>query len=492
MKQKCILVITDGIGANKKSEFNAFFAAKKPHYEKLFNQVPHTLLKTSGLAVGLPEGQMGNSEVGHMCIGSGRIIYQNLVRINTAIKNKELQKNASLQALLQRCKKVHIIGLYSNGGVHSMDTHFNALLEICSKNGNEVFAHVITDGRDVPPKTALNFINNLQDLALQLGVELATVCGRFYAMDRDKRWERIEQYYQCLMGNCPVSEDFVSFVKDSYENGITDEFLQAVRSKKFQGMKADDGLIFVNFRNDRMKEIVEALHREDFNEFERKEIFSNILTMSEYDENFTLSVLFEKEKIQDTLAELISKANLSQLHTAETEKYAHITFFFNGGKEQILENETRVLIPSPKIRTYDEKPQMSAFEVLEVVKQGIRKGEDFIVVNFANGDMLGHTGNFNATIKAVEVVDTCLGELVSEARKNGYAFIITSDHGNCEAMQDEQGNVLTNHTNFDVFVFVEAQGVSKLKEGMGLSNVAASVLKILGLKPAKAMNEALF
>ncbi|MCX2682843.1 2,3-bisphosphoglycerate-independent phosphoglycerate mutase [Campylobacter sp. MIT 21-1685] len=492
MSQKCILVITDGIGCNEKSEFNAFFAAKKPHYEKLFSQVPNTLLKTSGLAVGLPKNQIGNSEVGHMCIGSGRVIYQNLVRINAAIENGELKKNSNLHTLLQKCKKVHIIGLYSNGGVHSMDMHFNALLEICVQNGNEVFAHAITDGRDVPPTTALTFVKNLQELTKRLGVEFASLCGRFYAMDRDRRWERIEEYYKCLIGDCVVSEDFANFIEDSYARQITDEFLKPVRSKKFQGIGTDEGLIFINFRNDRMKEIVQALNKKDFNEFQRDRIYKNILTMSEYDETFALPVLFEKEKLENTLAELVSQAGLRQLHTAETEKYAHVTFFFNGGKEQVLENETRVLIPSPKIRTYDEKPQMSAFEVLEVVKQGIRKGEDFIVVNFANGDMVGHTGNFDATVKAVETVDTCLGELVSEARKNGYAFIITSDHGNCEAMQDEKGNILTNHTNFDVFVFVEAQRVSKLKEGMGLSNVAASVLKILGLEPAQEMNEALF
>ncbi|EKB1413746.1 2,3-bisphosphoglycerate-independent phosphoglycerate mutase [Campylobacter jejuni] len=492
MKQKCVLIITDGIGYNKNSKFNAFEAAKKPSYEKLFKEVPNSLLKTSGLAVGLPEGQMGNSEVGHMCIGSGRIIYQNLVRINKAIENKELEKNENLQKLLAKCKRVHIIGLYSDGGVHSMDTHFKAILEICAKNGNEVFAHAITDGRDVSPKSGLNFIKDLKEFCENLGVHFATLCGRFYAMDRDKRWDRVKEYYECLLGKAYKVPNLLEYLQKSYDENVTDEFIKAAQNENYKGMREEDGIIFINFRNDRMKQLVEVLNSKDFKEFEREKIFENLLTMSVYDDKFKLPVLFEKEKIENTLAQVISKAGLSQLHTAETEKYAHVTFFFNGGKEELLENETRVLIPSPKVKTYDEKPQMSAFEVCDAVKKGIEKGEDFIVVNFANGDMVGHTGDFNAAIKAVEAVDTCLGEIIECAKKHDYAFIITSDHGNCEAMQDEKGNLLTNHTTFDVFVFVQAKGVSKIKDNMGLSNIAASVLKILDLEIPKEMNEALF
>ena len=492
MKQKCILVITDGIGYNKSPKFNAFEAAQKPNYEKFFKQIPNSLLKTSGLAVGLPEGQMGNSEVGHMCIGSGRIIYQNLVKINRAIKDKSLENHPQLNHLLKKCKKIHIIGLYSDGGVHSSHTHFDALLEICKNKGNEIYAHAITDGRDVSPKTGLKFIQNLEQLCEKKGVHLASVCGRFYAMDRDKRWDRVEEYYKCLLAQVPKVSNFSSYIENSYKKNTTDEFIKGVVSNDFKGLSEEDGLIFVNFRNDRMRELIEVLNSKDFKEFKREKIFQNLLTMCVYDEKFKIPVLFEKEKIENTLAEVISKAGLSQLHTAETEKYAHVTFFFNGGKEELLENETRVLIPSPKVKTYDEKPQMSAYEVLSEVKKGIEKGEDFIVVNFANGDMVGHTGNFNASIKAVETVDSCLGELVAYARKFQYAFIITSDHGNCEAMQDENGNLLTNHTNFDVFVFVEALGVKKIKENQGLSNIAASVLKILGLEIPKEMNEALF
>lgn len=492
MKQKCILIITDGIGHNLSSKFNAFNAAKKPNYEKFFKEVPNALLKTSGLAVGLPEGQMGNSEVGHMCIGSGRIIYQNLVKINKAIENNTFKDNANLKALLNKCKRVHIIGLYSDGGVHSLHTHFNALLAICKNEGREVFAHAISDGRDVSPKSGLNFIKDLENFCEAKGVHLASLSGRFYAMDRDKRWERVEAYYKALLGQAKRVQKMSAYVEENYQKDVFDEFIEPVISEEFDGLNEDDGLIFINFRNDRMKQLVELLSAENFTALKQEKRFAKLLTMSVYDDKFNIPVLFEKEELKNTLAEVISNANLTQLHTAETEKYAHVTFFFNGGKEDLLENETRVLIPSPKIKTYDEKPQMSAFEVCEVVKEGIKKGEDFIVVNFANGDMVGHTGNFNAAVKAVEAVDKCLGQIVDEARKQGYAFIITSDHGNCEAMQDENGNLLTNHTTFDVFVFIEAQICKQIKQNMGLSNIASSVLKILDLEIPKEMNEALF
>ncbi len=492
MKQKCILVITDGVGYNQSDFYNAFKAAKKPNYDRFFKEVPNTLIKTSGLAVGLPEGQMGNSEVGHMCIGSGRIIYQNLVRINKALDDGSLEQNANLQAFLKKVERVHIIGLYSDGGVHSHLEHFKGMARLCKKAKKAVFAHAITDGRDVRPKTAIKFIEDLEEFCAQNGVHLASVSGRFYAMDRDKRFERVKEYYEALFGKALRVSDFSKYVANSCDEGVTDEFIKPVISENFEGLQKDDGLIFINFRNDRMKQIVSALTSSDFKEFKQEIVMKNAITMTNYDDKFNLKVLFEKENIKNTLAELISNAGLTQLHTAETEKYAHITFFLNGGKEDLVANETRLLIPSPKVKTYDEKPEMSAFEVLEAVKSGIEKGEDFIVVNFANGDMVGHTGDFNAAVKAVEAVDTCLGELVSAARAKDYGFIITSDHGNCEAMQDENGNLLTNHTTFDVFAFVEARGVKELKEGLGLSNIAASVLKIMGLQKPKEMNEALF
>ena len=491
MKQKCLLVITDGIGHNPSKEFNAFYEAKKPNYEKLFKDLPSVLLKTSGLAVGLPEGQMGNSEVGHMCIGSGRIIYQNLVKINKAIKEDSLKDNENLKKFLQKYKNIHVLGLYSDGGVHSDLRHFKAVAKIAKDFNNKVFAHAITDGRDVVPTSGLDFIKDLEEFCAKEDIEFASICGRFYAMDRDKRWERLESYYQCLRSRVKAVDSFSTYIKESYDKGIFDEFIEPARSLNFNGFNEDDGFILINFRNDRMKQLVSVLKDENFKDFSRDKLCKNILTMSVYDDKFNLPVIFEKEKIENTLAEVISKQGLRQFHTAETEKYAHVTFFFNGGKEEELEGETRVLIPSPKVKTYDEKPEMSAFEVLEATKKALKEGYDFIVVNFANGDMVGHTGDFKACVKAVEAVDKCLGELVSEARKQDYAFIITSDHGNCEAMQDEKGNILTNHTTFDVFAFIEAKGVSKIKENLGLSNIAATVLKIMGIEKAAQMNEAL-
>ncbi|TQR54017.1 2,3-bisphosphoglycerate-independent phosphoglycerate mutase [Campylobacter troglodytis] len=492
MKQKCILVITDGIGHNPSSYYNAFAAAKKPTYERLFKEVPHTLIKTSGLAVGLPEGQMGNSEVGHMCIGSGRIIYQNLVKINKAIEDKSLGENVNLKDFLSKVQSVHIIGLYSDGGVHSHLNHFNAMMDLCKEAKKEVFAHAITDGRDIKPFTAAKFIKNLEDLCKQKGVKLATVGGRFYAMDRDKRYERIKIYYDALFGRALRVEKFSKYIEDSCKEKITDEFIKPALSEDFKGLEQDDGLIFINFRNDRMKQIVSALTDENFSEFKQDLVFKNALSMTNYDDKFKLKVLFEKEELKNTLAEVIAAQGLRQLHTAETEKYAHVTFFLNGGKEEPLKQESRILVPSPKVKTYDERPEMSAYEVCEAVLRGIEEEQDFIVVNFANGDMVGHTGDFEAAVRAVETVDECLGKLIEAARKKDYALIITSDHGNCEAMKDEEGNILTNHTTFDVFAFVKANGIDKLKDGLGLSNLAASVLKIMGIKKPEQMNEALF
>lgn len=492
MSQKCVLIITDGIGYNPSPEFNAFAAAKKPNYERLFKEVPNTLLKTSGAAVGLPDGQMGNSEVGHMCIGSGRVIYQNLVRINRALNDGSLAQNANLQGFLQRVKKVHIIGLYSDGGVHSHLSHFKGIAKICKNAKKEVFAHAITDGRDCKPLSAIKFTQDLQEFCEENGVNFASVSGRFYAMDRDKRFERVKIYYDTLFGKTQKVQNLAEFVRKSCEKNETDEFIKPAINAEFTGLGEDDGLIFINFRNDRMKQIVAALTSEDFREFEREFVLKNAITMTNYDDKFTLPVLFEKENLQNTLAEVISRANLRQLHTAETEKYAHVTFFFNGGVENALIGETRILVPSPKVKTYNEKPEMSAFKVCEAVKNGIKEGFDFIVVNFANGDMVGHTGDFDAAVKAVEAVDTCLGEITSLAKSQNYGFIIISDHGNCEQMRDSEGNLLTNHTTFDVFCIVSASGVTALKSGLGLSNVAASVLKIMGLEKPMEMADGLF
>ncbi len=491
MSKKCILVITDGIGANpdKNDNSNAFAAAKKPNYEYLFENANFCYLKTSGLAVGLPEGQMGNSEVGHMTIGSGRILYQSLVKIDKAIESGELSENSALKELLAKCQKIHIIGLYSDGGVHSHLRHFDGLIDIVKNAGKTPVIHAITDGRDVVPTTGANFIEHLSTKH-----QIATICGRFYAMDRDKRWERVKEAYSVIAQNSSLTDlSPLDYMKNSYKNEIFDEFIKPVSFYDFGGIKEDDGIIFVNFRNDRAREICSALSLSDFSEFERKSFCKNLITMTQYDDKFPFAVMFEPDDIKDTLAEVIAQNGLRQLHTAETEKYAHVTFFLNGGKEECVENEARVLIPSPKVATYDEKPEMSAYEVCDAVLKGMEDNFDFIVVNFANGDMVGHTGDIAAATKAVEAVDTCLGKVLQSAKKHGYNYIQISDHGNCEALRSKTGEPLTNHTTFDVFCFVITDDNRKFQmKGGGLANVAASVLKLMDLQIPKVMNEALF
>lgn len=495
MKQKTILVITDGIGFNENKRFNAFANAKKPTYEWLFQNCAHSLLKTSGIAVGLPSGQMGNSEVGHMTIGAGRVLYQNLVKINMAIDNDELRKNSDL-INLAKCKNIHIIGLYSDGGVHSHLNHFDALMQIFSDFGCDVFLHPITDGRDVLPTSAAEFLRQLEGkISMLKNVKIATICGRFYAMDRDKRWDRIHKFYKILMfgnKNGEICTDLASvYLQKSYENGKTDEFIEPVSFDKFSGISQNDGVLIVNFRNDRVREISSALGRAEFSAFERLFVVKNLVTMTNYDEKFDFPVLFKPEIIENSLSEVIANAGFRQLHTAETEKYAHVTFFLNGGREEPVKNEERILIPSPKVKTYDEKPEMSAFEVCENVVKGIERGFEFIVVNFANGDMVGHTGNFDAAVKAVECVDTCLGTILKAAKAHNYAYVQISDHGNCEDMRSENGEMLTNHTIYDVPCFVLADEVRKIDNG-SLANVAPTILKIMGLEIPPQMQNPLF
>lgn len=485
MKQKTILVITDGIGFNKNDEFNAFANAKKPNYDWLFAHSAHSLLKTSGIAVGLPEGQMGNSEVGHMTIGAGRVLYQNLVKINMAIDNGNLRKNSDL-IRLAKCKNIHIIGLYSDGGVHSHLRHFDELAQIFSDFGCNIFLHPITDGRDVLPTSGAEFLRELESKILAMeNTQIATICGRFYAMDRDNRWDRVQIAYENLIfgvNGGKICESLPSeYLKKSYENGKTDEFIEPVSFGKFDGISQDDGVLIINFRNDRVREISAALGCAEFSYFARPFVVKNLLTMTSYDDKFSFPVLFAPENIENSLSEVIANAGLRQLHAAETEKYAHVTFFFNGGKEELVSNETRILVPSPKVKTYDEKPEMSACEVCENVIKGIENGFDFIVVNFANGDMVGHTGNFEAAIKAVECVDKCIGEILSAVKTHNYAYVQISDHGNCEDMRGKNGEILTNHTIYDVPCFVLAENVCKISDG-SLANVAPTILKIMGLE----------
>ncbi len=490
MSHKTLLVITDGIGYNSSENYNAFCNAKKPTYDYLFSNVPNSLVKTYGEFVGLPDGQMGNSEVGHMSIGSGRILYQDLVKVNLEIKNDTLKENIILKNTIEKSNNIHIVGLLSDGGVHSHIDHIIALAQISSLN-KKVYLHLITDGRDVSPTSANSFIQQILDICDE-NIQIATMGGRYYGMDRDNNWDRIKLAYDVMTAqnieNMKLNP--IDYIQSQYEKNIFDEFIQPARFGNFDGIKENDGLIFANFRSDRARELTTAFADKSFSGFERKLIPLNIATMTQYDKNLPLPVMFPKENPTNTLAEVISKAGLSQLHTAETEKYAHVTFFFNGGKEEPFPNEKRVLIPSPKVATYDLQPQMSAPEVGDAVRNGMDEENDFIVVNFANGDMVGHTGVYEAGIKAVEAVDRELGLILEKAKEKGYNVLITSDHGNCEMMQDEDGNTLTNHTVGDVFCFVVAPNVTSIKNG-GLNNIAPTVLKLMGLEIPKEMDEPL-
>jgi len=491
MSKKTLLIITDGIGYKPNSKANAFNEANKPTYDWLFKNVPWTLISTYGLSVGLPDGQMGNSEVGHMTIGSGRVLYQDLVKISLALKDGSLESNPALVETIQKSNDMHLIGLMSDGGVHSHIEHIIGLAKILDKRGKRVWLHLITDGRDVSPTSAPKYLKMIEPI-LNENIKIASIGGRFYTMDRDNRWERVEKGYRAIVDATPKTNlSPLEYIQESYKKDITDEFITPTAFRGYDGMQESDGVIIANFRSDRVREITTALGSKEFDKFKRRDIKLNIATMTEYDKSFNYPILFKKEPPKNTLAEVISKAGLRQFHTAETEKYAHVTFFFNGGIEEPFEGESRVLIPSPKVKTYDLKPQMSAPEVGEAVRKAMQEGYDFIVVNFANGDMVGHTGNFKAAVKAVEAVDKELGAIYQKAKELDYNVIQVSDHGNCEEMVDEEGNILTNHTVGDVWAFVMADGVTKLKEKGGLNNIAPTVLELMGLNKPKEMDSSL-
>ena len=490
MTNKTLLIITDGIGHNTSNNFNAFFTANTPTYDYLFKNIPYSLIHTYGKFVGLPDGQMGNSEVGHMTIGSGRILYQDLVKVNIAIENDTLKDNVVLKNVLANSNNIHLIGLLSDGGVHSHIEHIIAMAKIAKKSNKKVFIHIITDGRDVAPDCAKTYIE--QTLAIcDEDIKIATIAGRYYTMDRDNRWDRVKKGYDAIAFAQPsTTEDILTYINNSYKNEIFDEFIIPTAFNGYEGLKQNDGVIFCNFRSDRMREISSVFANKNFSEFDTFKDSLNLATMTQYDKNTPIAVLFPKENPTNTLAEVISNTGLSQLHTAETEKYAHVTFFFNGGVEEPLLNETRVLIPSPSVATYDLQPEMSAPAVGNAVRTAMDEQKDFIVVNFANGDMVGHTGIFDAAVKAVEAVDFELGLILEKAKEFNYNVIITSDHGNCEMMKDEDGNTLTNHTVGDVYCFIIAEDVKVVKTG-SLNNIAPTVLKLMNLNIPTEMDEPL-
>ena len=488
MKQKTILIITDGIGCKPDSVCNAFKDAVKPTYDTLFEGTPRALISTHGLSVGLPQGQMGNSEVGHMTIGAGRILYQDLVKITLALEDGTIAQNTPLNETLQKSERVHLVGLLSDGGVHSHIEHTIGLAKLAKGRGKRVFLHLITDGRDVSPISAKSYVAQVEAICDDQ-ISIATMGGRFYTMDRDNRWERVEKGYRAIAEatpSTPLTPE--KYIDASYDKKETDEFIVPVAFGGYEGLKEGDVVLMTNFRSDRAREITTALGEENFDAFVTSKIPLHIATMTKYDATFDYPILFPKETPKHTLAEVVSDAGLRQLHTAETEKYAHVTFFLNGGVEEPVIGESRVLIPSPDVKTYDMQPQMSAPQVGEAVLTAIEEAYDLIVVNFANGDMVGHTGNYEAACQAVNAVDTQLGRILDKAKANGYAVVLTSDHGNCEEMKDAQGHVLTNHTVGEVWCFVIAEGVEKLKEGCGLNNVAPTVLKLMGLQIPQEMD----
>ena len=500
MAKKALLMILDGWGIGKHDKGDVIYNTPTPYLDLLNATSPHSQLMACGEDVGLPASQMGNSEVGHLNIGAGRVVYQDLVKINKACQTGDILKNQDIikaySYAKETGKKLHIMGLTSTGGVHSSMDHMYKLIEIGKEYDlKKVFVHCFMDGRDTDPKSGKGFIADVEKVCKENGASIASIIGRFYAMDRDKRWNRVKEAYDLLVeGKGKQATDMVKAMEESYADGVTDEFIKAINNSTVDGtIQEGDVVIFINFRNDRAKELTEVLTQQDMPE-EGMHIIKDLqyYCMTPYDANFKgVHVLFPKENVQDTLGEYLSKHGKKQLHTAETEKYAHVTFFFNGGREAPFENEDRILVPSPKVATYDLKPEMSALEVKEKLVGAINTQEyDFIVVNFANGDMVGHTGIYNAIAKAVWAVDNCVKEVVEAAKANDYETIIIADHGNADHAINADGTPNTAHSLNPVpFVYVTSNNSATVKDGR-LADVAPSILHIMGLEqPADMTGE---
>jgi 2,3-bisphosphoglycerate-independent phosphoglycerate mutase len=501
MKRPLALVILDGWGLNEDLKGNAFKKANTPNIDKFLNDYPTTRLNASGEYVGLPAGQMGNSEVGHLNIGAGRIVYQDYTRIGRSIENNDFFENKVLQSImknvLQQDKAVHLLGLLSDGGVHSHINHLFALLDLAKRLGlKKIYIHCILDGRDVLPRSAIKYIKQLENKLKELQIgEIATVSGRYYTMDRDKRWERTEEAYNAMtLGEGETACSAEEAVENSYSKDISDEFVKPTviisENKPIGTIKHGDGIIFYNFRADRARQITHAFVDNDFKGFKRKngKLDTSFACMTEYESNINAPTAFLQQRLDNTLGEVLAKNNLKQLRIAETEKYAHVTFFFNGGVEKENEGEDRILIPSPKIATYDLQPEMSAEEVTNNVIEQINNNiYDVIILNYANPDMVGHTGDFAATVKALEAIDKCVKKVIDEILKTGGAAIITSDHGNCEKMIDENNKILTCHTCSKVpFILVGLENNTLYQEG-SLRDIAPTMLDILNLEKPKEM-----
>ena len=502
MKKPLALIILDGFGYNPNEYGNAIKAANTPNIDALFAKYPHTLIGASGMDVGLPDGQMGNSEVGHTNIGAGRIVYQELTRITKSIKDGDFFSNPALKAAIENCKKnhsaLHLMGLLSDGGVHSHNAHLYGLVEMARENGlNEVYIHAFMDGRDVPPTSGKDFLSDCQAKLKEIGVgKIATVIGRYYAMDRDNRWDRVEKAYAAMVyGEGNQNADPVDAATTSYVNDITDEFIVPTVCTEGATIKTNDSVIFLNFRPDRAREITRTLVDDDFNGFTRRNgrIPVYFVCMTQYDATMpNVDIAFKPQSLTNTFGQYISDKGLTQLRIAETEKYAHVTFFFNGGVETSFPGEDRALINSPKVATYDLQPEMSAYEVTDEVVARIHSDKyDVIILNYANCDMVGHTGVFDAAKAAVEAVDTCLGRTVDAILKQGGAALITADHGNADQMYEPDGSPFTAHTtNLVPLILVNVD--ASLKEHGKLADLAPTMLDILGLEqPAEMTGESL-
>lgn len=500
-KKPVLLMILDGFGITDKVDGNAIMAAKKPNYDRYFNNYPHTQLNASGLEVGLPKGQMGNSEVGHLNIGAGRIIYQELTRITKAIEDGDFFSNSALNAAIDSALKnnsaLHLLGLLSDGGVHSHIDHLKALLKLAKDKGlKKVYVHPFLDGRDVPPSSAKDFLIDLENYLKELGVgKIATISGRYYAMDRDKRWERVELAYNALvLGKGEEAASSIEAIDKSYHDNKTDEFVLPTvildDGKPTKKIENNDSVIFFNFRPDRAREITRAINDVEFDGFKRERLQLFYVCMTQYDKTIEgVEVAYKPESYSNTLGEYVSKHGKNQLRIAETEKYAHVTFFFNGGVEAPNPNEDRALISSPKVATYDLQPEMSAYEVTDTLLGKIEEDKyDMIILNYANPDMVGHTGVFEAAKKAIETVDECLGKVVDKILEKDGTVFITADHGNAEQMIDySTGKPMTAHTSDPVpFIYV-AKDAKELREGGKLADIAPTILEVMGLNKPEEM-----
>ena len=507
MSKLTMLMILDGFGINEKEEGNGVKQANIPHLNEILTKNPNTIIHTSGLEVGLPEGQMGNSEVGHTNIGAGRIVYQDLAKITKAIQDGDFFSKTEFVKAIENCKannsKLHLMGLLSDGGVHSHNRHLYGLLELAKrKDFEDVYVHCFMDGRDTPPASGESYITELEEKMQEKGVgQIATLSGRFYAMDRDKRWERVSEAYNAMVnGVGEKATSAISAIEESYQKEVFDEFVKPTVITNKNGepvakIEEGDSVIFFNFRPDRAREITRSIVDKEFDGFETKKINTYFVCMTPYDETMpNVEVAYRKEEIRNTFGEYISRRGLKQLRIAETEKYAHVTFFFNGGEEKQYEGEDRILVPSPKVETYDLKPEMSAYEVCDKAVEAIKSEKyDSIILNFANPDMVGHTGNTDAVVKALEAIDECVNRIVNAVNEVNGTLLITADHGNCEQMVDyKTGEPQTAHTTNPVpLAIVGLPTNKKIREGC-LADLAPTMLDIMGLeKPDEMTGESL-